>query len=654
MEVMPKTHPAAFYRPDIDGLRAMAVLLVLVYHLNPDSIPAGFVGVSVFFVISGFLITQIIQGQLNAGSFSFRQFFEKRARRIIPALWAVLGVSLLFGILILTPEDLVALAKAEWASLLFVSNMYFWQDTDYFSRHLAGRPILHTWSLGVEMQFYLLWPVLLWAGHRYIKKFYVPLAIGALALTSYIAAQWLMPTDGNAVFFLLPFRVFELGIGALLAYMPTKKLAGADIIFLPGLFIILVVSIIGQPPMLDAWRYHLLPCLGAAMVIYSGNHARSRVLLTNPAMVWMGRISYSLYLIHWPLIAYYKYLGFSVQLPQAIGLALVAIAFSAISYRIIETPFRRIPKDPRTSYKHLLALAMSTIVLAGLALMVQLQDGMKWRLNAEQAAKAPTFQNFGIGDFSYLTVNTLGNSAAEPSFIIVGDSYAAQYFYGLDILLKRHGKSALAYSIPACSFAKGFTVRDQGDIIKDCDKAYDKVMELTHGNSLPVVVSFRWPFYIDNLLDHHLKPHRLNTYDNLEQFMVEQLEALRKRFGDERPMLIIGISPDLMPNPILARCFTMPHVFLNDCEGETRIPRHEYAMYDRLNKRISQFQMAHPNTQWIDPMDLYCDAANCVLMESDTRLFFDTWHLSRDGSLRAVEHFAPVFLSLQPLPNATP
>jgi peptidoglycan/LPS O-acetylase OafA/YrhL len=645
---MPK--PTHLYRPEIDGLRALAVLAVLFYHLVPEWLPGGFIGVNVFFVISGFLITQQIKESLIHGTFSFSRFFERRARRIFPALLAVLLACSAISVVALTPDDVMAFAHALWASLLFVSNGYFWLNTRYFDSTSITKPLLHTWSLAVEMQFYLLWPMILLALHRYVQSSRIPLIIGSIIALSYAASEWMITADGNAVFYLLPFRAFELAIGAMLAYLPAAKpkpVAANNALCLSGFSLILAIAILA-PPLLNAWLYNLLPCLGAAMILYAGSAAPSSIALTNRFMRTTGVISYSLYLVHWPLIAFYKYLGLSlITLPVALILAAMSWGLAWLLYRFVETPFRHRRNSTSTSRSFWVGTITITAVLAAAGLTIHLQQGMKWRIDASRMATAPTFEkDFGIGDFSYFTVNTLGDASAPPSFILIGDSFAGQYAYGLHSLLAQHHRSAISYAIPACFFTEGYTVRDQGQIITDCDKAYHKMLALTANNSLPVVFAFNWKFYSNNLLDANEQPVHFRSQEAYTQFVLQKLQTYRRILGASRKIMIVGLAPDLTPNDVWSRCSLMPQWLPSGCNQTATIPRSTYQLHNSYNALLESFVEAQSNTQFINPMDAFCDATTCTVTTPSAAYFFDTWHLSRVGSVHVTNYFAPIFIEL--------
>lgn len=360
------------YRPEIDGLRSIAVLAVLLFHLGVPGITGGFTGVDIFFVISGYLITGILMRDLEAGRFSLAQFYRRRALRILPALFAVLIVTGIISVFVLLPSEMAGLGKSVIAALLFVSNIFFWSELDYFKPDAKENPLLHTWSLGVEEQFYILVPIAMWLVYRYARRFLVPL-FALSVLGSFLLSVMVIEQMPRASFYLLPTRYWELGVGSLLA------LAGARIeprgiwahglaacglaLIAAGLFWLSPESIFPGPAA-------VYPVLGAAALIAAGQHSFAGQFLSTAGPIWIGKISYSLYLWHWPLIVLWKlrtdpYLS-GVEMA---ALGVISIMMAALSTRFVEQPFRHLParlSNARVLWPAALALAVGATIGWGL------------------------------------------------------------------------------------------------------------------------------------------------------------------------------------------------------------------------------------------------------------------------------------------------
>lgn len=381
--------PTSTYRPDIDGLRAIAVLAVLLHHLEVPGFAGGFVGVDVFFVISGFLITRIIVTEVGAGTFKFSRFYVRRLRRLLPALLFTLLVTMVFGFLLLTPEHLIALARSGLFSLAWISNFLFYDEVGYFDIESRFKPLLHTWSLSIEEQYYLIWPALLVVllGRR---RKWLPLAgmltllVGGFAVSS----VWLA-LDPAGAFFLLPARIFEFAIGGLLVWIAPKyrpSPAAREVTTALGLAMIAAAVVLYSPLTPFPGIAALAPCMGAAFVIYGGEARFAGQILRNPASVGIGKISYSLYLIHWPLIIYFEYWKFGAIEPlDQFMLFTLAIAMAWLMFQFIETPFRR-PEGWTWIPRHLhpRAAITSMVCVATLSVTLGLWNGMLWRIDIVQ------------------------------------------------------------------------------------------------------------------------------------------------------------------------------------------------------------------------------------------------------------------------------
>ncbi|MFZ4541068.1 MAG: acyltransferase family protein, partial [Rickettsiales bacterium] len=293
------------YRRDIDGLRGIAILAVLLFHAFTNLIPGGYVGVDIFFVISGYLITGILLHGLNEGTFTFRQFYARRIRRIFPALAIVLLSTWIAGWFILFPEEYTELGKHMGASSLFISNIILWKEAGYFDRTAELKPLLHLWSLGVEEQFYIFWPALLLVFHR---KRHGWAGLVALTAISFVANLAFLHNAPTGTFFLLPTRFWQLGLGGMLAYAELKPLprrVQSPILCMLGLALILIACFtFTDASPYPGWRA-LLPTIGAALIILSASGGK---LIGNKPLLWLGLISYPLYLWHWPLLAYARIL----------------------------------------------------------------------------------------------------------------------------------------------------------------------------------------------------------------------------------------------------------------------------------------------------------------------------------------------------------
>ena len=332
------------YEPHIDGIRCIAVLSVLLYHFNYGFMPGGFVGVDVFFVISGFLITRLLLVDVKRDTFTFRGFYMRRIWRLAPALIVTLLATYLVACIFLTPSHFQRFSGASLASLFSFSNVYFWVESDYFDASAGLKPLLHTWSLSVEEQFYLLWPALIFFMRGKAAKFIAMVFIVLFAI-SLVAAKVGNDYIPSATFFLMPFRVYEFAMGAFLALMPLARFRAYkwnEIMVALGLLLAYISFTQFDKSIAFPDINALLPCLAAALLIAFGTSPILGLLLRNPFSVYIGKISYSLYLVHWPVLVMYKHISFQDVVVGKTRIALVVLTFAlAIAlHLLVEKRFR--------------------------------------------------------------------------------------------------------------------------------------------------------------------------------------------------------------------------------------------------------------------------------------------------------------------------
>lgn len=377
------------YLPHVDGLRAVAVLSVLLYHYQIAGFSGGYVGVDIFFVISGYLITKIIESEIrDTGTFRYRYFYKRRIRRLFPALIFTLAASSLCAFLLFVPEDFVRYGKSLAAAAVSLANFNFWAESGYFDASSHTKPLLHMWSLSVEEQFYLFWPalmVLIWKLRSLGARVAAIVVLGlASLLLNHLFVHSGRTDFGSTIFFLTPFRAYEFALGALGAMVvdrATRNRFMHEAMTLIGLALI-AVSITTLTK--DSVFPHLngvAPCVGTLLVILGKESPWAGLLLRNRLMVWIGLISYSLYLAHWPILVFAKYLLFDTASPLGVGLMLVAaLATAAFMFRYVEAPFRYHPLGGGTNAFYLGNIAILLVAMA-LGVAMFRSNGWIWRYN---------------------------------------------------------------------------------------------------------------------------------------------------------------------------------------------------------------------------------------------------------------------------------
>ena len=437
------------YREDIDWLRAIAVLAVVAFHLEAPAIYGGFVGVDIFFVISGYLITRIVQSEVQNDTFSFARFYERRVRRLLPALYTMVALMAIPSFHYLLTGERLEFFRSVAAVVTFTSNFYFWFQTGYFDHAAVEKPLLHTWSLAVEEQFYLVLPLLLWALFVRGRSIAQPIVLGALALASFALSAWLMHAGGSAnAFFMSPPRAWEFLVGGLVAIEGCPVLRNALMQQIArGIALVLIVIPIfslRQGPGFPGFNA-LSPCIGAAIFIWSGigvsTQIRGRYSLLN-VLKFFGQISYSLYLWHWPLFTFARFSKSSLALdPQdKIALFALTVVISYLSWRFVEQPLRRGSLVPTRSAAFRLAAFSTAVLLAGSAggivVSQRLSDVDRAALQLESYNAYNFSPVYRYGSCYSPVGDVLGDACLalvsdKTNVLLWGDSLAAHYFHGL-------------------------------------------------------------------------------------------------------------------------------------------------------------------------------------------------------------------------------
>lgn len=469
------------YRPDIDGLRAIAVLFVVLFHANFNWITGGYIGVDIFFVISGFLITYTIQKEISENRFSFKLFYLRRIRRIIPVMFFILLICTIPAYFMFS-SDFEAYSRTLLHTILSTNNIHLWiNNREYFTEDSELIPLLHTWSLSVEEQFYFIWPCLLLLISK-IKSFSTKtILILSFLILGLFYSVYSTKVDPNSAYFLLQGRIFELTIGAVLAYfwhsLPTVNKKVNHLISLLGLFLIVTPAILLERSSEFPGVNALWPCLGAALLIYSNkennnNEGIINSLLRNKILVFIGTISYSMYLWHWPIFAFLKY--FNIELTGFIRIASISaiILLSYFSWKYIEQPFRTTLKfdfKKTVLYIMLPALISCLIIYA----IVDKNDGFPKRFptltefnpkeNFPNKIRKNCFDEFKIGNCEECH---LGIVKDRLDGVLIGDSFANHTAAFLDVLAKDanlyiHDSAAGGYAILANLDENGKPTKDE-------------------------------------------------------------------------------------------------------------------------------------------------------------------------------------------------
>ena len=647
MSVMPQS-PNHAYRPEIDGLRALAILPVLFFHYRIPPFHGGFVGVDVFFVISGFLITQLIVAEQREGRFSLTRFYERRIRRIFPALFVMLTAATAAAVVILFPVDLVRYANSLGATAAFASNFEFWRETGYFDVIAAEKPLLHLWSIAVEEQFYLLFPaILLLFARRRVA------VVGAIFALSLAFAAWGVVHAPSATFYLLPGRAWELMLGALLALgvVPgVRSRAWREILAAGGVGMIAVAVFAYSSDTPFPGVAALLPCLGTALAIHAtspGTTATGTTLSTRP-FVFVGRISYSLYLWHWPLFVFARYLDFRNPSPVETALLIAAsFGLAALSWYFVEQPFRgrrlHIAR-PRIFAGGVTAMGVS----AAAALLLLGGGGLPGRLNpdlrtilAEQNDHEPRIDTcFGLSadDVRAGRLCQIGLKGGRPTFLLWGDSHADAVLPVVSEVAAREGRTGY--------FAGGQSCPPLLDVTtprRDCRAFNANVLALASKPEIrEIILEARWAKYAEGTTygdepEGHIVLSDDGTSDGEGNHAVfaRGLARTIKALAGKKIVIVASVPEIGWPVPaVLAR---------EKLAARTRIdPPNEDAYLQRQKFVMATFAQLERSdgVTLIYPHEVLCQTGKCAVSRNGIPLYRDEHHLSVYGALQLTPLFS--------------
>lgn len=627
------SNKALAYRADIDGLRALAVLAVVIFHLNKQWLPGGFVGVDIFFVISGFLITGIVARQAAAGTFSFVDFYMRRVRRILPAALLATLTTLVFGSIFMLPDDAKALSISAVASTVSAANIYFWKflDTSYFAASSDTVPLLHMWSLGVEEQFYLVWPTLLLFTLKLWGRGATMAVALVLAAVSFIYGQLTLASDPTFAYYMLPSRAGELLLGGITFFLADavkesiKEVYTQALAMLGALLLAWSLAFIRETEGFPGF-ISIVPALGAALVLASGSFNSTYVgkILSVKPMVAIGLVSFSLYLWHWPVLAFYRY-GFGE--PDALGYFICLLAMAGLtlfSYFMVEVPFRS-----KRNWKFTLAIPASASLALALAGLLYMNDGVlsvvspsgyqaalaSNRSGSDPAAELPyVCQNAFKPELFTSPKCLLGDISKAPSAILVGDSNAAHFAGYLNIIALKQGLSMRNVEHSACPpFPGQRSVRYIKEGYKvSCPSYFAEVLNQIAKYDT-VIVGASWPSY------HHV--------DKVAFF--DDFDAMLDELGKSGKKIIIALKAPTF-NAIDRQCsekaLKIPYL---DCGKRTTLPDTGEM---RVNQEIIKRIQGRENVSYFGVRDLICDGVSCSAFSGTTQLYYDSGHLSRVGS----------------------
>lgn len=649
------------YRADIDGLRAIAVLAVLCFHLDITGFTGGFVGVDVFFVISGFLITSIILKEIRRDNkFSVVRFYERRIRRIFPALFPVMTFTLVVGAYLFDHIAFKDLGQSITATTLFASNILFWQESGYFAAPAEHKPLLHTWSLAVEEQFYILFPLMLVVINRFFRNQYFPWLLAA-GLISFSTNIWEVYNDTSAAFYFMHNRAWELLAGSILALGVIPKLQSKFLRnLLSALGFGLIFYSIGfytESTLFPGYNA-IAPVLGTCLIIYSGMNGSSSInkMLGWKPLVFIGLISYSLYLWHWPLIVFPKYMMFSRALTnfEIAGIILATFVISTVSWRFIEQPFRG--KQPVIAERKMLfALSALVMVVAiGIGGVIHLQKGMPYRLGIE---KNPGWTLNGEPDIFAEEIKNgvlptqIGTGNIKPSFVLWGDSHAISLIPAVSEKAKQYGVSG--YLMTHDSTPPLLDIDTINDPSNNVPRFTEEVLSFikAHPEIKTVILAARWAFYINGNGYKQEIIQEVVLKDTSSNHTASQPNSLLLKAGLRRTVkALLGMRRQVvLVSQLPAIGYDVPRLYW--VSHQTGVDYHEFiptiSEYNERNRdaqKILNELADNPNVMLISPESLLFDQTGRVMIVADNKILYrDDDHLSIAGAYFVAHAFDDMF-----------
>lgn len=624
------------YRAEVDGLRALAVIPVILFHAGIGLFSGGFIGVDIFFVISGYLITTIILSEKKSGVFSLANFYERRARRILPALFLVMLATIPLAYLWFIPSDFKDFSQSLFAVTVSLSNFLFLSESGYFESATELKPLLHTWSLAVEEQYYLLFPLLLISMWKW-KRSWMILVLVMLALASISLAQWASLNEPKAAFYLLPTRFWELLIGSFVAAYLLKREQVAESSFLSSVGLLLIVYSMlffdNQTPFPSV--YTLIPTLGAALVIlFTTKESYTYVLLSNKVMVSIGLISYSAYLWHFPLISLAKYrmMG-EVDNWVMAGLLGCTFMLAWLTWKYVETPTR-----DRRKFKRPLLIKFSIIgslFFGGIGYYGHTNNGLE---NRGDFSKYYNKTQLNVGKRATKTVSAKYNNlrvrgGSPPSIALIGDSHTGRLFNQFEI--KNPGVGFLAISGPHCAPIAEFKLLKGGGKgwCRDINnKVFDTILD---SNEIETVILFaEWSNYTTGYRDNDrpsLVSYRDNTSgsvsDNIQVFKVAFLATIKNLKEAGKRVIIINSTPEF-PVSVFDT-----YIKKNHFNEENVLINITVEKYNVRNQAVQSIFSGLDGVDFVDVKPLFCGKLYCQgVAPQGNILFSDTNHLTEKGA----------------------
>ena len=604
-------------------------------------------------MISGYFITKNLYADCSSGNFSFFRFLSGRFFRLFPSLVTVLFFTLIAGFLLLSPEHFKTLGESTIGSFFSVSNLVFLKNTGYFAAGSETNPLLHTWALGVEQQYYVVWPAMIFLSFKF-HKWAVPAMILLLGAASLWLSQVYAIHSPSQAYFLPQCRAFEFFVGALIPWVDRFKPKANPILealLLVGLSALGYCSTMytGATPFpgLNA----LFPCMAAAVCIYAGNARYLGYLLRNKLAVGIGIISYSLYLVHWPVIVFYKYYTYRpIDLQEKIALLAVSFLFAYPLYRFIEKQFRRTRFSNVRKRTGAVAIIVTSCILCT-ASYAYFSEGAFWRLDKKAIERFVDGQKFHEGNYGgtgFQGESILGDKDQPTiSAIVMGDSFAGHWASGLNELLAKNHLKAISIWSNGCLMGPRFVTGRNGVIDKVCLADSDRALELIKTHSVPIIYVESWAGgYKSMSMSRSGEPIKFSSDADYYKFLRDNIIEIASLDGVYKNVIVLGAPPGdgSVTGVNLKACLDRPTFLSSGCQDFLAFPQESGWAY-RDNIGIKQALSNDLNITFLNPYDFFCSNGLCKSVVDQKIVYSDAAHLSIAGSRMVVDHFSTQILA---------
>ena len=657
MNFIPVVNHSLKYNSSIDGLRGIAISLVLLFHIWPEYFSFGYVGVDIFFVLSGYLITQIIYTKLETNSFSLKEFYRNRIRRIFPALIVVLSITMLIGYLFLFPIELEQLGKHVKSSAFFYENFRLIGEVGYWDESAALKPLLHFWSLAIEEQFYIFWPLIL----ILLFKLRINIIVSLIVL---FIMLFLIPLVFEVDKFYHTFsRAWELALGGLVFIISYKYKKIFEVLnkYKVLIYIAFIISISFSYNNISFSTYKtLLVVMFSALLVLSLSSEKSKTIFSNNILVFIGLISFPLYLWHYVFISYSHIFGLKLDIIIGLSLIFISILFSYLTYRYIEIYSRA-----KNSYRFALGLFVIVLALGFLGNFISKKEGLPNRTHLEsnenfekQFIRTPAQNDLGVSLLTKVLgykptnnyIKSTSDDISKKYVLVIGDSHAHTSYHGFALELKKYGYETILLANSSCPPYLGGAMGKNINDLNQCQKKIDTIYELINSklDIQKVILTTRMGYIYDigfGVVDDGGKPWNYhyegfftnqNNYNQKQNFF-EVVEKTFSYFENNKKVEFYY----LMENPELGfspkNCMIRPfNLFPNNCILTLDSYLNRAGEYRKFIYNLSK---KYKNINIIDPKDMYCDDKYCYAIKNGKMLYADDDHHSLNGSLEQAKYF---------------